>query len=46
MLLRVNIDVDHLFLKITDPNHDRVVIKGYENKSSNGTQRHFAKTTK
>ena len=46
MLLRVDIDVDHLFLKITDPNHDRVVIKGYENKSSNGTQCHSTKTSK
>ena len=45
MLLRVDIDVDHLFLKKTDPNHDQFVIEKHENKSSNGTQRHFAKTS-
>ena len=44
MLLRVDIHVDHLFLKTNDPNHDRVVAMEYENKSSNGTQRHFANT--
>ena len=33
------------FLKI-DPNHNKFVIQSYENKSSNGTQRHFAKTSK
>ena len=45
MLLRVDNDVDHLFLKKTDPNHNKVVNCLYENKSSNGTQRHFAKTS-
>ena len=46
MLLRVDIDVDHLFFKKTDPNHYKFVCNGYENKSSNGTQRHSAKTSK
>ena len=38
MLLRVDDHVDHLFfLKKIDPNHDRVVMRCYETKSSNGT---------
>ena len=45
MLLRVDIDVDHHFLNKTDPNHNQFVDAKYENKSSNGTQRHFAKTS-
>ena len=45
MLLRVDINVDHLFLKKTDPNYNQFVIPVYENKSSNGTQHHFAKTS-
>jgi len=45
MLLRVGIDVDHLFLKNTDPNHSQFVCASYEIKSSNGTQRHSAKTS-
>ena len=45
MLLRVDNDVDHLFLKKTDPNDNQFVITFHENKSSNGTQRHFAKTS-
>ena len=45
MLLRVDIDVDHLFLKKTDPNHNKIVGILYENKSSNGTQPHPAKTS-
>ena len=44
MLLRVDIDVDHLFFKKIDPNHNQFVKTRYENKSSNGTQRHFSKT--
>ena len=46
MLLRVDIDVDHLFLKKTDPNHYKLVLVDYENKSSNGTQRHSVKNSK
>ena len=46
MLLRVDIDVDHLFLKKTDPNHNQFVLAEYENKSSNGTQRHSVKASK
>ena len=45
MLLRADDHVDHLFLKKTDPNHNQFVNNEYENKSSNGTQRHFAKTS-
>ena len=45
MLLRVDIDVDHLFFKKTDPNHIQFVIFGHENKSSNGTQHRFAQTS-
>ena len=45
MLLRVDNDVDHFFSKKTDPNNDYVVIEQYENKSSNGTQRHSIKTS-
>ncbi len=43
MLLRVDNDVDHLYLKKTDPYHNQFVNAEYENKSSNGTQRHSAK---
>ena len=43
MLLRVDIDVDHLFLKKTDPNHNQFVNDEHENKYSNGTQRHSTK---
>ena len=45
MLLRVDDHVDDLFKK-NDPNHHRVVLMCYENKSSNGTERHFAKAWK
>ena len=45
MLLRVDNDVDHLFLKKTDPNHNKIVRILYENKSSNGTQRYSTKTS-
>ena len=45
MLLRVHTDVDHLFLKENDPNHNQFVSVEYENKSSNGAQRHSAKTS-
>ena len=37
MLLRVDNDVDHLFLKKTDPDHNKFVDVNYESKSSNGT---------
>ncbi len=37
MLLRVDNDVDHLFLKKNDPNHNQFVIDGHENKFTNGT---------
>ena len=46
MLLRVDDHVDHLLLKKNDPNHAQVVLMCYENKSSNGTERHFAKAWK
>ena len=36
MLLRVDIDVDHLFFKKNDPNHNQFVITGYENESTDG----------
>ena len=45
MLLRVDIDVDHLFFFKNDPCYNTFVFSVYENKSSNGTQRHSAKTS-
>ena len=45
MLLRVDIDVDHLFFKKTDPNHNQFVMDFHENKFTNGTKRYFSKTS-